>query len=148
MLKAVYDTNVLVSAFLTRHHPGGIATEMLRAVESGVVELCLSPAIVEETATTLLRSAKLQARYQYTPQMATQYCVDLLAVATIFEDPPALPSAASRDPEDDKIIACAVAARADYLVSRDLDLLSLESYGSVAIISPEAFMARLRIRPP
>ena len=42
------------------------------------------------------------------------------------------------------IVACAVAASADYVVSRDDDLLSLESYKGIIIITPEAFMAVLR----
>ncbi len=40
-----------------------------------------------------------------------------------------------RDPDDDKFIECAVAGKAKYLVSGDLDLLSLGGYGSVKIVS-------------
>jgi uncharacterized protein len=49
-----------------------------------------------------------------------------------------------RDPDDDKIIACAVAAGADYLVTRDKDLLTLLDYEGIVIISPEAFLHVLR----
>jgi uncharacterized protein len=52
-----------------------------------------------------------------------------------------------RDPDDDKIIACAVAAGAQYLVSRDRDLLSLASYAGVSIIAPEEFLRLVRAQP-
>ena len=49
-----------------------------------------------------------------------------------------------RDPNDDAIVACAVAAGADYLVTRDKDLLSIKAHQGIAVISPEAFLALLR----
>ena len=51
-----------------------------------------------------------------------------------------------RDPNDDMILATARAADAAYLISRDLDLLSLQSYEGITIITREAFMALLRER--
>ena len=50
-----------------------------------------------------------------------------------------------RDPKDDMIIACAVAAQADYIVSRDRDLLDLGTYQEIQIVTPEAFIQYLRI---
>jgi predicted nucleic acid-binding protein len=44
------------------------------------------------------------------------------------------------------ILACAVAASASYVVTRDLDLLSLGTYGETAIVTPEAFLGLLRAR--
>ena len=49
-----------------------------------------------------------------------------------------------RDPNDDMIVACALVAPADYIVTRDDDLLSLNVYESIAMITPEAFMTVLR----
>ena len=144
MIRAVFDTNVLVSAFLTRHHPGGVSTELLRFVHDGVVQLYLSADIIEETAGTLTRSARTQARYRYTPEQAMQYCADLFTIATIIIDPPPQSGAVPRDTDDDKIVACAVAANAEYLVTRDQDLLSLTSYGDVAMITPEQFLTVAR----
>lgn len=86
----------------------------------------------------------MQANYHYTPDMAEQFCADLLDTAVIINDPPATPGAVPRDPDDDKIVACAVAAGAAYLVSRDHDLLSLRSYGEISIIAPEDFLHLVR----
>jgi len=49
-----------------------------------------------------------------------------------------------RDPNDDVILASAIAAQADYLVSRDKDLLSRRAYDDISIISPEEFLNVLR----
>jgi predicted nucleic acid-binding protein len=49
-----------------------------------------------------------------------------------------------RDPNDDMVLACAIAAEASHVVTRDDDLLSLGGYESVAIVSPETFLAMWR----
>jgi uncharacterized protein len=144
MNKAVFDTNILVSAFLTRHYSGGVSTELLRFVREGRVRLYLSPGIVAEVLETLTRHPRTQSNYRYTPEMAEQYCSDLLDLAQVIDAPPDTPGAVPRDPDDDKIIACAVAAEAVYLVSRDRDLLSLSSYQGIKIIAPEAFLRVIR----
>ena len=51
-----------------------------------------------------------------------------------------------RDPNDDIVLATAQAAHAAYLITRDLDLLSLQTYEGITILTPEAFMAILRER--
>ena len=48
-----------------------------------------------------------------------------MTLATVIDDPPSTPGAVPRDPDDDTIIACAVAARVQHIVSRDDHLLSL-----------------------
>lgn len=47
---------------------------------------------------------------------------------------PALPAPVCRDPDDDAVLACALAAGADHLVSGDDDLRVLRRYGSTAIV--------------
>ena len=49
----------------------------------------------------------------------------------------------SRDPDDDRVIACAVAGRADVIVSGDNDLLDLEQVGGIPILTAAQFLARL-----
>jgi len=61
----------------------------------------------------------------------------------IVSDLPAL-SGIVRDPNDDMILACAVAASASHVVTRDDDLLALGTYEGIAIITPEAFLPLLR----
>jgi len=54
---------------------------------------------------------------------------------------------ASRDPADDKFLECAVAGRADYLVSADADLLTLGTIEGIPILDVPAFWQVLRERP-
>jgi putative PIN family toxin of toxin-antitoxin system len=146
MIKAVFDSNLLISAFLTRNS-GGISTELLRFVIDGAIELYLSLAIADEVAETLTENERARARYRYTEQQVVQYRADLLLLATVVDNPPAMRGAVPRDPDDDKIIACAVAAGVGYLVTRDHDLLSLDRYGAIEIISPETFLRIVRQEP-
>jgi PIN domain len=57
-------------------------------------------------------------------------------------------SSACRDPNDDMVLACAVAAEAQCLVTRDKDLLVLQQYESITIVTPEAFLEWLRSTLP
>jgi putative PIN family toxin of toxin-antitoxin system len=140
MAKAVLDTTVLVSALLTRK-PGGASYELIRLAKDGAFELFISSDILEETAETL-RYPRLRQRYAYSDADIIAFCLDLALIGTVVDDAPIVPVV--RDPDDDKIVACAVAASADYLVSRDKDLLSLKEHEGISIISPETFLGMLR----
>src|SRR5260370_9151843 len=128
MIRAVFDTNLLVSAFLTRHQPGGVSNELLRFARERSIELYLSADIVAETLATLTRNPRAQANYHYTPQTAEQFCSDLLDVAIIVNDPAPVVGAVARDPDDDKIVASAAAASAEYLVTHRRHPNSLPTY--------------------
>jgi uncharacterized protein len=64
-------------------------------------------------------------------------------IGTVVSDIPLL-TGIVRDPNDDIIVACAVAANADFLVSRDKDLLTLSSYESINMLTPEPALRLLR----
>lgn len=144
MIGAVFDANVLVSAFLTKENSGGISNELLRFVVADAITLYLSVEILDEAIDILASSPRLVTRYGYKANQIEQYRIYLLTLARIVDDPPPMPGAVPRDPDDDKIIACAVAAGAEYLVSRDHDLLSLTSYAGITIVAPEQFIQLVR----
>src|ERR1700680_2009312 len=81
-------------------------------------------------------------RYEYSDADIIAFCQDLALISTIVGDVPVVQLV--RDPDDDMIIACAIAAGADYLVTRDKDLLTLKEHEGIAIITPEAFLMVLR----
>jgi putative PIN family toxin of toxin-antitoxin system len=141
MPRAVLDTTILVSAFLKPVH-GGASFDLLTLARNSAYELYLAQAILEETARVLLASARIRRRYAYLDADVTKYCLELARLGTVVARLPRV--RAVRDPTDDVILACAVAAKADYLVSRDDDLLSLETYGSIRIVAPETFLHLLR----
>jgi putative PIN family toxin of toxin-antitoxin system len=143
-LRAVFDTTILVSAFLTAR-TGGVVTELLRLCSEGTVALYLSTAILDETEDVLLNRAHLRRRFQYTDAAVGAYCRTVGVLATVLHDVRTTPVV--RDPNDDMIIACAIAAKADYLVTRDRDLLELRMHRRVTILTPEALLVLLRSGP-
>ena len=143
MPRAVLDSTVLVSAFLKPIH-GGASFDILVFAHDGAFELFVAKEILEETARVLLTSARIRRRYIYADADVTNYCASLARLGTVVSRLPQV--RAVRDPTDDVIVACAIAARADYLVTRDDDLLSLKDHGHIAIIAPEKFLHLLRDR--
>lgn len=140
MLTAVADSTVLVSAFLRQE---GVSAILLREAAGGVFELFLSQEIMSETETVLFERAHLRRRYPYTDDDITEFCQFLQrSFALVTELPPL--TGIVRDPNDDMIIATAQRAQAAYILTRDKDLLSLEIYEDITILTPEAFIAILR----
>ena len=138
-LRTVLDSTILVSAFLT---PGGAADAVLQAAIDERCTCILADPIFDEITRRLL-DPRLQQRYAYSASDVAAYEALLRSAFMRVTDLPFL-AGIVRDPNDDMIIACAVAASAAYVVTRDHDLLSLASYDSITIITPEAFLALLR----
>lgn len=59
----------------------------------------------------------------------------------------ALPSLrhVAADPADDRVLECAVAAQADYIVSGDKHLLNLRNFGKIPILAPADFLVRMEL---
>jgi uncharacterized protein len=127
MPRIVLDSTVLVSAFLTS---GGAAFDLLNSE----VEIFLSEDILAETGRVLKTSVRIRRKYAYSDDDVDEYLRGLEALAVIVKRIPKVKVV--RDPADDMIIGCALAARADFLVSRDWDLLDMKSHGSFHIVTP------------
>jgi uncharacterized protein len=141
VLTAVIDSTVLVSAFLT---DGGVSAALLRYAREGVFLVFLSEDILTETQHTLAYP-RIRERYDYTDADVADFLNRLRLAATLVTELPQM-TVVTRDPNDDMVIATAARAQAAYIVTRDDDLLSLQQYEDITIISPEAFMAILRER--
>src|SRR5919112_6620518 len=141
MRRAVFDTTVLISAFLRR---GGLADELLTLAAEGRFELVLSSAIIIEAWRTLVSSDHIRARYPFSDERVHIFCLSLsqISVEVLRSTRPL--AGVVRDPNDDMIIAAAIDGRADTIISRDKDLLSLGAFQGVPIISPETFRHQLR----
>ena len=146
MPKAVFDTTILVSAFL-RPVSGGASYDLLHFVERGATELFICDEILEETARVLVHDEGNRLRYVYSEEDVVVYCQELMGLGTIMQDVPEVRGVVVRDPNDDMVVACALAASADYIVTRDKDLLSLEKYEGITMIAPEDFLHVLRGEP-
>ena len=140
MSLAVLDSVVLVSALLT---PGGVASDVVRQARDGAFTCCLSDEILAETQRVLVETLRLRQRYTYNDEDVQAFILSLRAAVRLVTDVPPL-AGIVRDPNDDMVVACAVAAAADYVVSRDEDLLSLGIYEGITMITPEDFIVLLR----
>lgn len=136
MPRAVVDTTVQISGFLTEN---GAAGEVIRQARAGVFALCLSREIFEELRSRLLHRRRIRRRYHYTDTQVHQHCRDLEATAHLVAGIAPV-RVVERDPNDDMVIACALAARADFVVTRDKDLLSLGTYEGIRMVTPRQLL--------
>jgi putative PIN family toxin of toxin-antitoxin system len=110
----------------------------------GRFELVLSSAIILEAWRTLISSEHIRVRYPYSDERTYIFCLSLVEIATDVLRSTQPISGIVRDPRDDMVVACAVDGRADTIVSRDKDLLSLGTFQNIPIITPEVFRQQLR----
>ena len=137
MPRAVLDSSVLVSAFLTPH---GSVVRLLRDPVRNRYQLCLSEYILTETAETLLSKSRLRTYAAYADTDVRDFIRWLLTQAEMVTELPAV-RVVLNDPDDDLIIATAVAAKAGYLVTGDrAHLLPLREYEGIRILSPREFL--------
>ena len=136
MIRAVLDTNVILSALLF----GGRLEGLHRAWRAGRLRLVLS----RETTDELLR-VMAYPRFRLThAEITFLFDTELLPFADVVELPaPKSDEHWSRDSEDDKFIRCAQAGKVVRLITGDDDLLSLKVVGKVAILSPAEFLGAL-----
>jgi putative PIN family toxin of toxin-antitoxin system len=141
-LRLVLDTNVVLSAFLWRGTPHRLL-QTIRQLEN--VTLFSSDILLAELARVLSRPgpAKRLAKFNVT---ARQILADY-AQAVDFVSPDATPGVVSDDPDDDHVIAAAVAAGADFIASGDRHLLSLGTYRAIRIMRPAALLANIATAP-
>lgn len=125
------DTNVLVSAFATR----GLCADLFREI---VVrhELIIGQVVVEEFERVMGTKFKV-------PRGDVRALLDYLAEFETIARPATRVEGSVRDPDDEWILASALAGRADVLVTGDPDLLCLRDAG-VEVLSPRQFWERLR----
>jgi len=128
-VKAVFDTNVLISAFLTE----GVCSKLLVRARKKQFHLTTCPFILDEFQAIL--HGKLSAT-----KGEIQTAVQLInEAAQSVVHPEHTVDGMCRDADDDNILDCLIASDADYLVTGDADLLSLKMFRDKAIIRPRDF---------
>jgi putative PIN family toxin of toxin-antitoxin system len=128
-VRAVFDTNVLVAAFVSE----GVCSKLLIRARKRQFQLFISQFILQEFEWVLSRKLAV-------PKGEIKEAVRLVSeAATVILLPPKLEAPICRDSKDDNILACSLAAEAHYLVTGDADLLDLRSFRNIPIISPRDF---------
>lgn len=129
MMRVVLDTNVVISALIW----GGTPYKLLQAATNGDIELFTSPALMTELRGVLARE-HLASRLRVQASLVAQ-AIALYGERAVSVSPLSTPRAVPSDPDDDQVIAVALAARADLIVSGDADRLTLGSYAGIGILS-------------
>jgi putative PIN family toxin of toxin-antitoxin system len=138
-VRVVLDTNTLVSAILS---PLGPPRRLLDDARAQVFELCSSPVLMAELLDVVSREkfAKRLAAAELTP-LGIVAEIRRLSVMAVPAD---VPRVVANDADDDHVLACAVSAHADLIVSGDRHLLSLGSdYQDIAIVTPAQAVQRI-----
>lgn len=129
-MRIVLDTNVVLSALLWR----GTPYQLLDAIRSrGEVRLFTSPALLDELADVLTRPMATK-RLTVIGKSLREVLADYVEAVEVVE-PEHVPRVVPTDVDDDQVIATALAAGANCIVSGDADLLSIGSYQGIPIIT-------------
>ena len=131
-LRVVLDTNVFVSALLAFNSTPGLAVRS--AILKGI--------LLASDATILELNEVLQRRKF--ARLASDKSVELLRIhyrKSVHLVKIVSPLRVCRDPRDDKFLEVAVDGHADVIVSGDEDLLSLDPFQGIRILTPQAFLA-------
>jgi putative PIN family toxin of toxin-antitoxin system len=143
-IRATLDTNVLVSGLLAE---GGAPHRILDAWIEGRYSLGRAGArrslitslyLLQELAHVLSRP-RIAERLRLSEDEIATLLAAFLDRAEVTPGALQLPGV-TRDPKDDPVVACAVEGKADYIVSGDQDLLVLDEYEGIHIVSPRQFV--------
>lgn len=126
---AVFDTNVYIAAIVTE----GICSRLLHRARAQEFILVSCPFIIGELRRILSRKFRLSAG-----DVAEAMEPVTEAVGRIIEHDINV-NGVCRDADDDNILACALAAGAEYLVTGDADLIVIGEYKGIKIITPRDF---------
>lgn len=129
-MRVVMDTNVLVSALLF----GGKPSQIVDLVKDGRIKLFLSPFILEEF------EGKLMTKFKYSAEGAREARTDVEIIAGIIH-PHAKIDAIKRKDSDNRILECALEAKAEVLITGNMqDIRPLGSFEGIDILTPAEFL--------
>jgi len=130
-LKVLFDTNVLISAFLTE----GLCSKILLRARNGQFELYTCSFILKEFKENLKN--KFSATEAEIKEAVT--LIEEISLTVNPDERNIVVKGICRDIDDDFILACALSAEADYIVTGDPDLLLMKNYKGINIVNPRDF---------
>src|SRR5207245_1053320 len=129
-MRAAPDTNVIVSGVFWQGPP----RQVLDAARAGKITLFTTPFLLVELPDVLSRP-KFARRLAQAGINAAALVVDFAALAVLVQ-PANIRPVVLADPDDDAVLACAVAAQADAIISGDTHLLQLRQYQGIPVLTP------------
>jgi putative PIN family toxin of toxin-antitoxin system len=133
-MRVLLDTNVIVSAIATR----GLCADVFRAVLAAH-ELVTCPQVLQEVRRIL------SMKFGVPEPLMAEY-LELIGQEAILSESKDLADLPIQDPDDAAIVAAAIGAQAQVLVTGDHELQGLRNIRQVRIISPRAFWEELTAR--
>ncbi|MCP8315778.1 MAG: putative toxin-antitoxin system toxin component, PIN family [archaeon] len=135
-MKVTLDTNVLVSAFISkRGQPAKILDIILTFPE---IKLILSNSILEEFGEVISRQ-EVRERFDYSEHEIESFVQAIRDISTIVKLKSNF-SVIKEDPKDDIILNTAYDGKVDYIVSGDFHLQKLKKFKDIKIVSPKQMM--------
>lgn len=139
-MRLVLDTNTVLSGLLWQGNPG----KLLDEARGGNVSIATTIALLAELRGVMVREKF--ARQLATRGLGVEDLFDgYSALATLVKEA-SIPATVLRDPPDDRVLAAALAANADLIVSGDDDLLSMGSFRDMPIVTASEALDRLAAR--
>ena len=143
-MRIVVDTNLLVSGVISA---GGLPRQLLDAAKAGGFELCTSEVLLAELLDVLSRS-KFAARLAQAGLTPQGIVGELRRMAVVVSTSATPPRVVPTDPDDDHVIAAALAGTADLIASGDKrDLLPMGSYAGIPIVTAREAIEWLGLDP-
>lgn len=136
-MRIVADANTVISGLLWQ----GAPRRLIDDCRAQKLILVTSPALLAELAEVLARD-KFAARILRAGLSAKALVDDYADIAHVIETD-ALPVPVSRDPDDDEVLTCAITARVAAIVSGDTDLLILEHFQGIPILTANQAVGKL-----
>jgi putative PIN family toxin of toxin-antitoxin system len=133
--RVVADTNVYISAL----NVAGTADEVLALGRAGAIEVFISAPILEEIEGVLLR------KFRWAPPRVREAALAIRSF-TVLVNPEQSVDVVREDEPDNRVLECALAARADVIVTGDQHLLKLKRFRDILIASPREFLDAERRR--
>ncbi len=136
-MRAVADTNTIISGLLWH----GAPRQVFDAARAGQIDLFTSAILLAELEEVLSRDkfAERLRRAGITPH---ELMLGYAALAQLIE-PASIPRVVLADADDDAVLACAVAADAEAIVSGDSHLLKLRNFQNIPILSAAELLVRI-----
>ena len=131
-MRGIINTNVLISGIFF----GGPPAKILEAWRGGELKLIVSPEILEEYFEVC---ARISVR---NPDIDIAPILFLIARNSQVVESQPLAEQISRDVDDDKFIACAIASGTRTIISGDNDLLTASGYKKIKVVTPRDFVDR------
>mgnify|MGYP001117790978 CR=1 FL=1 len=134
LVTVVADTNVIVSALFW----GGNESKIVHLVEEGKIKLLTSVALLDE-----LKKVLMYERFGLNEKEIDDNVKYILTISKIISPKRRL-RIIHEDPADNRVLECALAGKAAYIVSGDKHLLQLKKFEKAKILRPKEFLSIIK----